>query len=173
MSRFYILKYDNIRIMILLLDNIRSIQNVATIFRTADAVGIEKIYLCGITPSPLDEFGRKRQQFTKISLGAEDSVAWEKCKQSYLVLNSLKISGYKIFAIEQHKKSIPYFKAVMPKNKKIVFILGHELKGISGRVLKRVDKILEIPMFGKKQSLNVAIAAAIVIFYFAIQNNDT
>ena len=158
--------------MILLLDNIRSIQNVATIFRTADAVGIEKIYLCGITPSPLDEFGRKRQQFTKISLGAEDSVAWEKCKQSYLVLAKLKTFGYKLYAIEQHKESTPYFKIKMSKNKKVAFVLGHELKGVSDKILKKVDKILEIPMFGKKQSLNVAIAAAIVIFYFRVQDSN-
>jgi len=151
--------------MILVLDNVRSLQNVGTIFRTADAVGIKKIYLCGITPSPLDEFGRKRQQMTKISLGAEDSVSWERVGQTYRVLDKLKKRGYKIFAIEQGKNSIPYFKISVPKNKKIVLVLGHELKGVSAGSLKRVDKILEIPMFGKKKSLNVAIAFAVVVYH--------
>ena len=151
--------------MVIVLDNIRSIQNVGTIFRTADAINVEKIYLCGITPSPLDEFGRKRQQLVKISLGAENSIKWEKCKQTYRVLDDLKKQGYRIYVVEQAKNSIPYFKVKISNKKKIVLVLGHELGGVSKSTLKRADKILEIPMAGSKQSLNVAIAGAIVMFH--------
>ena len=151
--------------MVIVLDNIRSIQNVGTIFRTADAINVEKIYLCGITPSPLDEFGRKRQQLVKISLGAENSIKWGKCKQTYCVLDDLKKQGYRIYVVEQAKNSIPYFEVKISNKKKIVLVLGHELGGVSKSTLKRADKILEIPMAGSKQSLNVAIAGAIVMFH--------
>lgn len=153
--------------MVVVLDNIRSIQNVGTIFRTADALRVQKIYLCGITPTPLDEFGRKRQQMTKISLGAEDTIKWEKHKQTFRVLDELKSKGYKIFVVEQDKNSIPYFKAKLPVNKKIALVLGHELKGVTEATLKRADKILEIPMKGSKYSLNVAIAFAIVSYHLS------
>ena len=96
--------------MIVILHNIRSLHNVGSIFRTADAVGIKKIYLCGITPAPVDKFGRLRQQLTKVSLGAEHYVEWEKVKAVSKLIDKLKKQKYKIFAIEQSKKSIPYYK---------------------------------------------------------------
>jgi len=153
--------------MVVVLDNIRSMQNVGTIFRAADAIGVRKIYLCGITPAPLDEFGRKRSQMTKISLGAEDTIKWEKHKQTFRLLDELKRNSYKIFVVEQDKNSIPYFKAELPKDKKVALVLGHELKGVTKAGIKRADKILEIPMKGKKDSLNVAIAFAIVGYHLS------
>ena len=153
--------------MIVILHNIRSLHNVGSIFRTADAVGIKKIYLCGITPAPVDKFGRLRQQLTKVSLGAEHYVEWEKVKVVSKLIDKLKKQKYKIFAIEQNKKSIPYFK--VPKsyilNSKFCLILGSEVKGLPPAILNRVDKILEISMKGKKESLNVGVAFGITIFH--------
>lgn len=156
--------------MMVLLNSIRSIQNVGSIFRTADAAGVEKIYLCGITPEPVDRFGKPRQQFVKVSLGAEKTVEWEYVKSASKLIDKLKKEKYRIFAVEQSKKSIPYYKMkpfgkAQGKNKnKIVLIFGNEVKGIAPAILKKCDKILEIPMCGKKESLNVAVAFGILIF---------
>ncbi len=152
--------------MIVILYNIRSLHNVGSIFRTADAAGIEKIYLCGITPAPIDSFGRPRQQLTKVSLGAEHYVKWEKVKTASKLIDKLKKEKYKIFAIEQSKKSISYNKlqVLSFKFQSIAIVLGNEVKGLPLSILKRSDKILEIPMFGKKESLNVAVAFGIVVF---------
>ena len=163
--------------MIALLYNIRSLHNVGSIFRTADAVGIEKIYLCGITPAPTDVFGRPSQQLTKVSLGAEKYVAWEKIgsasspQATVKLIDKLKKDGYKILAIEQNKNSIPYNKLKYSKTKKpenkIALIVGNEIKGLPKSILKKADKILEIPMHGRKESLNVAVAFGIVAFHLA------
>ncbi len=167
--------------MVAILYNIRSLHNVGSIFRTADAAGIEKIYLCGITPVPTDTFGKPRQQLTKVSLGAEKYVEWEKVKSTAKLIDRFKKEGYKILAIEQSKKSIPYHK--IPKsyflNSKFCLILGNEVKGLPLSILKRADKILEIPMRGAiirhanhprrtgrgKESLNVSVAFGIVAFH--------
>lgn len=152
--------------MIVILHNIRSLYNVGSIFRTADAAGCEKIYLCGITPSPVDVFGKPRPQMTKVSLAAEKYVKWEKVKAKGKLISDLKKSGYKIFAIEQNKKSMPYYKLKIKNLKqKTALILGNEIKGLSASILKQADKILEIPMRGKKESLNVAVAFGIVVFH--------
>jgi 23S rRNA (guanosine2251-2'-O)-methyltransferase len=98
--------------VIVILHNIRSLHNVGSIFRTADAAGVGKIYLCGITPMPIDRFGKVRPQFAKVSLGAEKFVAWEYVRNAASVIKKLKSppagGGYKIFAVEQAKKSVPY-----------------------------------------------------------------
>jgi len=152
--------------MIVVLYNIRSIYNVGAIFRTADALKVEKICLVGITPAPCDEFGRPRQKFIKVSLGAEKSVPWERIKNLRVFLKKLKKLKYKIFAVEQSKNSVPYYKVKLkPKEKeKIVLILGNELKGLPRSLFSLADKILEIPMRGRKKSLNVGISFAIVAF---------
>ncbi len=149
--------------------------NVGSIFRTADAAGVEKIYLCGITPAPIDKFGRARRQISKTALGAEKYIEWEYAKSTPLLLNKLKKQGCKILAIEQSKKSVPYYsleilKQVWDDNKrgkfsKIILVLGNEIRGLPHSVLSRADKILEIPMRGKKESLNVAVAFGIVVFH--------
>jgi 23S rRNA (guanosine2251-2'-O)-methyltransferase len=153
--------------VIVILNNIRSLYNVGSIFRTADAAGVEKIYLCGITPAPIDAFGRPRQRLTKVSLGAEKYVKWEKVKATGKLIDKFKKSGYKIFAVEQSSKSIPYYKTSkfhIP-NSKLCLVLGNEIKGLPASILKRADKILEIPMRGRKESLNVAVAFGIIVFY--------
>jgi tRNA G18 (ribose-2'-O)-methylase SpoU len=163
-----------LKTMVVILHNIRSLHNVGSVFRTADAAGIEKIYLCGITPKPIDEFGKPRRQLTKVSLGAEKYAKWEHCKSTARLIDKLKREGYKIFAVEQNKKSIPYYKikirgARAHSRFRIVLILGNEINGLPQSVLKRADKILEIPMRGKKESLNVAVAFGIVSFHFIPQ----
>lgn len=149
--------------MIVVLHNIRSLHNVGSIFRTADAVGIEKIYLCGITPKPVDRFGKLRQQLTKVSLGAEKSVPWEKVSSTTKLIDRLKKDKWNVFGIEQSKGSTPYFKVkrVPPKT---VLVLGNEVNGLPKSVLGRCDKVLEIPMNGRKESLNVSVSFGIVAF---------
>lgn len=149
--------------MVIVLYNIRSLHNVGSIFRTADAAGISKIYLCGITPAPLDRFGKPRSQLAKVSLGAEKYVPWEKRKSTVGVVRDLKKHGLKILALEQSKHSIPYFK--MSSDKNIALILGNEIKGLPFSILRLADKILEIPMHGRKESLNVAVAFGIAVFH--------
>lgn len=165
--------------MVAILYNIRSLHNVGSIFRTADAAGVEKLYLCGITPAPVDQFGKIRPQLAKVSLGAEKTVAWEKCASTSRLIDKLKKEKYKIFAVEQNKKSIPYDKVALRQAQgKIALILGNEIKGLPSAILKKADKILEIPMRGAmvrqahhprrvgrgKESLNVAVAFGIVVF---------
>ncbi|NCP58336.1 RNA methyltransferase [Candidatus Wolfebacteria bacterium CG18_big_fil_WC_8_21_14_2_50_39_7] len=154
--------------MVVILYNVRSLHNVGSIFRTADAAGCEKIYLCGITPAPVDVFGKPRPQLTKVSLGAEKYVEWEKVKSASRLIDKLKKDKYKIFAVEQSKKSIPYSNIKRSSNLRVgrlVLVLGNEIKGLPAPILKRADKILEIPMKGEKESLNVAVAFGIVIFH--------
>ena len=151
--------------MIIVLHNIRSLYNVGSIFRTADAVGVEKIYLCGITPKPVDEFGKPRQQLTKVSLGAEKYVEWEYCKSTARLIDKLKKEKYKIFAVEQSKKSTHYNTTASGSGRKIVLVLGNEIKGLPQSILSRAERILEIPMKGRKESLNVAVAFGVIAFH--------
>jgi len=151
---------------IAVLHNIRSLHNVGSIFRTADGAGVRKIYLCGITPSPVDSFGKPVPQLIKTSLGAEKSVEWEKAVSISRTIKKLKAGGYKIIAVEQSKKSIPYFKfSAAPR--KICLVVGNEVNGLPDSVLKLADKILEIPMLGKKESLNVSVAFGIAAYHLS------
>lgn len=147
---------------ILILHNIRSVENVGAMFRTADAAGIDKIYLSGYTPTPLDRFGRKRGDLAKSALGAEEFVAWEQKKNVLPLITKLKQEKYSIIGIEQDKNSIDY-KKVKLQNKN-VFLVGTEVIGITKNILKKCDIIAEIPMRGKKESLNVSVALGIALF---------
>ncbi|MBS3902926.1 MAG: hypothetical protein KGZ30_00950 [Anaplasmataceae bacterium] len=150
--------------LIVILNDLRSLHNVGSIFRTSDAVGVEKIYLVGTTPAPLDRFGRVREQFKKVSLGAEKSVSWESARSLGVLVRKLKEEGWTVVAVEQSKKSRAYYSLPKNKSKKVVLIFGNEPEGLTARDLKLVDEILEIPMMGKKESLNVSVAAGIVLF---------
>lgn len=151
--------------LVAILHNIRSLFNVGSIFRTADGAGFSKLYLCGITPTPYDEFKKLRSQMAKVSLGAEKSVAWEKCKSTTAVISRLKKEGYTIIAVEIAKGAIPYFN--FKAQNKIALIVGHEVKGLPNSILKLADKTVYIPMHGVKESLNVGVAFGIVAFYFS------
>lgn len=147
---------------ILILDNIRSTNNVGAIFRTADAAGIAKIYLVGYTPSPTDRFGRKRKDISKSALGAEDSIEWESKKNLSVLMAKLKKDKFKIIAIEQSPQSVDYKKVKI--NSKTAFIVGNEVDGISEKILKQCDVVAEIPMKGKKESLNVSVSVGVALF---------
>jgi len=148
--------------IIVILDNIRSTHNVGSIFRTSDGLGVSKVILCGTTPAPMDRFGRARSDIAKVALGAEKSVPWKYEKNILSVIKKLKKDGYQIIAIEQAKNSVDY-KKVKSKGK-TVFIMGEEVEGISPEILKLVDIVAEIPMFGQKESLNVSVAFGVALF---------
>jgi tRNA G18 (ribose-2'-O)-methylase SpoU len=156
------MKKENKSENFLILNDIRSVENVGAMFRTADAAGIDKIYLCGYTPTPIDRFGRKRKDLTKSALGAEEYVKWEYKKLVCPVIAKLKREGFQIIAIEQDEKSIDY-KKVKIKNKN-AFIVGTEVTGIPKDVLEKCDIVAEIPMRGKKESLNVSVALGVALF---------
>jgi len=142
----------------ILLHDLRSVHNVGSIFRTADAAGVTKIYLSGTTPTPLDRFQNKRKDFIKVSLGAEDSVLWE-----YVELDDfLKTHKGQLVAVEQDEKSVLYTEAKIEDGACLVF--GAEVEGVSKEILKRADLIVEIPMVGEKESLNVSVTAGIILF---------
>lgn len=145
----------------LILYNIRSRENVGSIFRTADAVGVAKIYLCGITPRP------PHQKISKTALGAEKYVSWVYHKRTADALKKLKKEDVFIIALEKTKNSRDIFSAKGGKFKPkfpLALILGNEVKGLSPSILKTADKTLHIPMSGKKESLNVSVAAGIALY---------
>ena len=158
--------------LFLILHDIRSAYNAGAIFRTADGAGVSKIYLTGYTPCPPDKNKSHKTQADKMiektALGAEKSVAWEKCEDLENLLQKLNppAGGEKIsiVALEKTKNStdIKKFKATFP----IALILGNEVEGISKDIIKKCDAIIEIPMRGKKESLNVSVAAGIAMYEF-------
>lgn len=154
-----------------ILHSIRSAHNVGSIFRTADAAGVDKIYLCGYTPTPeTSDKGQAISKISKTALGAEKTVAWEQYKQTWRLLEKLKKDGVKIVALEQDKKAIDYRKFKIPLRNgvpewsSLVLVLGNEVDGLSKEILKYADKIIAIPMYGQKESLNVSVAAGIALF---------
>ena len=147
---------------VLILENIRSVENTASIFRTADGFKVSKIILVGTTPAPLDRFGRKRQDFAKVSLGAEDMVSWEYQKEIESVIGELKEQGFQIIALEQTSYSKDL--KSLPKPDKFAVIVGNEITGVSKEALEASDVVAEIPMMGSKESLNVSVAAGVALF---------
>lgn len=147
---------------ILILDNIRSTHNVGSIFRTADAAGVSKIFLIGTTPDPIDRFGRVRSDIAKTALGAENNIEWEHRDDTMGVLKEFP-NHFKI-ALEQSENSVDY-KNVTPKENNII-ILGPEVNGLSKEILDECDAVVEIQMKGKKESLNVSVATGVFLFRF-------
>lgn len=146
----------------LVLSDIRSSHNVGAIFRTADAVGVEKIFLCGVTPDPVDRFGREVQAIAKTALGAEKHLAWEHIADIQSCIEKLKQESWDVVAIEQDERAHDYKTHLLKKP--TALILGEEVNGLRKEILNACDAILEIPMHGKKESLNVAVAAGIVLY---------
>jgi len=142
---------------VIILENIRSLHNVGSILRTADGAGWDKIYLCGYTGCPPD------RRIEKVSLGAENFIKWEHADNALEVIKKLKKDKYEIIALEQTKKAEDLFTAKFP-NKKTALILGNEVEGVTKEVLKEADRHLEIPMHGKKSSLNVSVSAGIALY---------
>lgn len=146
--------------LVVVLDNIRSLNNVGSVFRSSDAFKLEKIYLCGVTATP------PNAEIHKTALGAEDSMEWEYVEDTKAVVAKLKQEGYKIFAVEQVQNSIMLDRVELDKANKYVLILGNEVKGVQQEVVDMCDFAVEIPQFGTKHSLNVSVAAGIVIWEF-------
>jgi len=166
-----------------ILVDVRSAHNVGSIFRTADAAGVSKIFLTGYTPVPRDRFGRERSDISKVALGAEKSVEWEQIKNPLIAIKKLR-EQYKqnkqdiqIVAVEQSKNSIDYkkFKTKLEQNQKqnqnqkqkkvsTAYIFGNETEGLPKNVLKASDCIIEIPMHGAKESLNVSVSVGVILF---------
>lgn len=140
-------------------DNIRSLYNVGSIFRTSDALGVSKVWLGGITGTP------EQKGVQKVALGAENSVAWEYISQTWRAVEKLKKQGFKIVALELTKdsKNIKLFKPDYP----LALIIGNEVSGVSPILLKRCDDIIQIPMKGIKESLNVSVAFGIATYELA------
>lgn len=149
-------------VFILILHNLRSAHNVGAVFRTAEAAGIKKIFLTGYTPAPLDRFGRPNKEITKTALGAEQTIVWKAREDIFALLDELAAAGFQILALEQAKDAVDY-RQVSPAAK-TALILGNEVSGIAPEILARCDQIIQILMRGKKESLNVAVAAGVVLF---------
>lgn len=152
-----------------ILSNIRSAHNVGSMFRTADAAGIKRLYLCGITSSPADMLGSARKMLEKTALGAEQSVPWEKRARTADCIRRLKADGYFVCAVELVEGAIPYYEAacLRENTEKLAFIVGHELLGVPKAILDKCDAVVCIPMHGKKESLNVAVAFGVIAFEIA------
>ena len=146
----------------IILHNIRSVYNVGSTFRTADALGIKKIFLTGYTPTPLDRFGHPRKDLAKVALGAEKSVPWEQYKNPATLIDHLKGEGVECIAIEQSKKSVDYTKVRV--RYPVAFLFGNEVRGVSSTLLSKMDIVAEIPMRGKKESLNVSVSLGVALF---------
>jgi tRNA G18 (ribose-2'-O)-methylase SpoU len=146
-----------------ILHNIRSKYNVGAIFRTADAAGVEKLYLTGYTPAPRDRFGRIDPEIEKTSLGATASVAWEQVPSVEELIAQLQSVGVHVTAVEIAPGSVSLYDFVPPK--RVAYIFGNETEGIASTLLERVDSVVEIPMLGKKESLNVAVTAGVVLLH--------
>ena len=141
-----------------ILDNIRSCHNTGSVFRTADALLIEKIWLCGITATPPDK------EIHKTALDAEKNVPWEYAGNSCDVVDQLHTLGYRVFAVEQVENSIPLPSFNPPEEGKIALIFGNELKGVGQEVINRCDGAIEIPQYGTKHSFNISVSAGIVLW---------
>lgn len=142
----------------LVLDNVRSLNNVGSAFRTADAFRIEKIYLCGITGTP------PHRDIQKTALGATESVEWEYCLNTSEAINKLKASDYKLCALEQVDNSVMLNSFSPEKGKKYALIFGNEVFGVEEDVLKACDQVLEIPQLGTKHSLNISVSLGIAVW---------
>jgi 23S rRNA (guanosine2251-2'-O)-methyltransferase len=146
--------------IIIVLDNVRSMNNIGSVFRTADAFLLKSIYLCGVTAKP------PHREIQKTALGATDTVNWKHFETTLEAVNSLRNEGYKVYAVEQADESIMLDKFT-PANSKIALVFGNEISGVEQAVIDVCDTCIEIPQYGTKHSLNLAVSAGIVIWEVA------
>lgn len=144
--------------LILILDNIRSLNNIGSVFRTADAFLVEKIYLCGITATP------PHKDIRKTALGATESVDWEYRKDTLELVEELKQVGVKVVSVEQAENAVMLNQFQVNAQETVALVLGNEVKGVSQEVVSASDVVLEIPQFGTKHSLNISVSAGIVVW---------
>jgi 23S rRNA (guanosine2251-2'-O)-methyltransferase len=146
--------------LVIVLDNVRSLHNVGSVFRTADAFLCEAVYLCGITAKP------PHREIEKTALGATESVRWKYFPTTSEALNELKEEGYALLAVEQAEGGTSLENFIPGSREKYAVIFGHEIFGVSDEVMQRVDGAIEIPQHGTKHSLNISVCAGIVIHFF-------
>ncbi|MDB4334980.1 RNA methyltransferase [bacterium] len=144
--------------IVVILDNIRSLNNVGSFFRTSDAFSIEEICLCGITPTP------PHNDIHKTALGAEESVKWNYFSDCALAIERLKKEGFRIYSVEQAEESISLLDYKPLKGEKVALVFGNEVKGVQQSIVNMSDGCIEIPQYGTKHSLNVSISAGIVLW---------
>ena len=146
--------------LVVVLDNVRSLHNVGSVFRTADAFLVEAVYLCGITSTP------PHAEIHKTALGAENTVEWKHYEDTHQAVDELKSQGYTVFAIEQAEGSTKLPDLKLDRDQKYAVILGNEVKGVQQTVVDACDGCIEIPQFGTKHSLNVSVTSGIIIWEF-------
>lgn len=146
--------------LVVVLDHIRSLNNVGSVFRTSDAFRVESIYLCGITACP------PNAEIHKTALGAEETVDWKYFNDTLEAVENLKKDGYTVCAIEQVEGSVMLDKLQLDKDKKYAIVMGNEVKGVQQSVVDKCDMCIEIPQYGTKHSLNVSVTTGIVIWEF-------
>ncbi|MBF1440132.1 RNA methyltransferase [Hoylesella nanceiensis] len=149
--------------LVVVLDNVRSLHNVGSVFRSCDAFRIEAVYLCGITATP------PSAEIHKTALGAEDSVSWKYYESTLDAVEELKQQGYFVYSIEQVEGSENMAKISLDASKRYAVVLGNEVKGVEQAVVNASDSCFEIPQLGTKHSLNVSVTAGIVVWEFAKQ----
>ena len=147
--------------LIVVLDDVRSMHNVGSVFRTGDAFRIEAVYLCGITSTP------PMAEIHKTALGAEDSVTWKYFDTALEAVETIKAEGYEVYSVEQAHGSTMLQNFTPINNKKYAVVLGNEVKGVHQEVIDTSDGCLEIPQFGTKHSMNVSVTGGIIIWHFA------
>lgn len=152
--------------LVIVLDNIRSLNNIGSVFRTADAFRVEKIYLCGITGRP------PHREIHKTALGATESVDWEYHESTHEAIVKLKNSKFKVVAIEQIENSINLSDYKPKPGEKLALIFGNEINGISEDIIKDIDLCIEIPQFGTKHSFNIAVSTGIVLWHLFINKRN-
>lgn len=156
-------KSSNKTPLIVILDNVRSVHNVGSVFRTADAFLIEKIYLCGITAQP------PHKDIRKTALGATETVDWEYMKDTVQVVERLKSEGVQVLSIEQAENAVMLNDFQPEPEQKYAVVFGNEVKGVHQDVVTKSDAVIEIPQFGTKHSLNISVSAGVVLWDLAMK----
>ena len=149
--------------LVVVLDNVRSLHNVGSVFRTADAFDIEAVWLCGITACP------PSAEIHKTALGAEDSVSWTYCDDTLQAVERLRAEGYIVLAVEQVEGSLKLDTFRLDPSRRYALVMGNEVRGVRQDVVDAADQALEIPQYGTKHSMNVSVTAGIVMWEFARQ----
>jgi len=144
--------------LVVVLDNIRSMHNIGSVFRTCDAFRAEAVYLCGISSTP------PHPEIHKSALGAEETVRWKYFTDTLVAVEELRSEGYRVYAVELAEGSIKLPELSLPRDEKVAVVLGHEVKGVQQSVIDRCDACIEIPQLGTKHSLNVSVTGGIIIW---------